>query len=55
MIIMFWFILIAKVLIIGAVLNASIQSRFVSHFESRSGELILRLDDEGQADKETDV
>ena len=54
-IIMFWFILIAKVLIVGAVLNASIQSRFVSHFESRSGELILRFDDEGQADKDTDV
>ena len=54
-IIMFWFILIAKVLIIGAVLNASIQSRFVSHFESRSGELILRFDDEGKADKDTDV
>ena len=49
-IIMFWFILIAKVLIVGAV-----QSRFVSHFESRSGELILRFDDEGQADKDTDV
>ena len=54
-IIMFWFILIAKVLIVGAVLNASIQSRFVSHFESRSGELILRFDDEGHADKDTDV
>ena len=54
-IIMFWFILIAKVLIVGAVLNASIQSRFVSHFESRSGELILRFDNEGQADKDTDV
>ena len=45
-IIMFWFILIAKVLIIGAVLNASIQSLYVDQFQSRSGELIARFREE---------
>lgn len=42
-IIMFWFILIAKILILGAVLNASIQSLFVPQFQTRSGEIIARF------------
>lgn len=39
-VIMFWFILISKVLIIGSILNASMQAYFEGKFETRNGELI---------------
>ncbi|OFI46938.1 ribonuclease BN [Floricoccus penangensis] len=37
---MLWFIFIAKVLITGAIMNASVQSLYVDSFETRRGEIV---------------
>ena len=45
-IIMFWFILVAKIMIIGCILNASIQFARESKFETRNGVIVSKLQSE---------
>ena len=42
-VVMIWFILIAQILIVGAILNASYQSCYEKEFEIRHKQLITRL------------
>ena len=42
-VIMFWFILVAKIMIIGCILNASIQFAREAKFQTRSGEIVSKL------------
>ena len=39
---MFWFILVAKVLIIGCILNASIQYAIEARFETKDGDVVAK-------------
>ena len=41
-VIMFWFILVAKVLIIGCILNASVQYAIEAKFETRDGDVVAK-------------
>ena len=41
-VIMFWFILVAKVLIIGCILNASIQYAIEARFETKDGDVVAK-------------
>lgn len=43
LVLMIWFIFVANVLIIGAVLNATVQSMVVEEFDTRSGNLAVLL------------
>ena len=45
-VIMFWFILVAKIMIIGCILNASIQFAREAKFQTRSGEIVSKLKSE---------
>ena len=40
---MFWFVLVAKIMIIGCILNASIQFAREAKFQTRSGEIVSKL------------
>ncbi len=42
-VIMFWFILVAKIMIIGCILNASIQFAREAKFQTRNGEIVSKL------------
>ena len=46
LVIMFWFILVAKSRIIGCILNASIQFAREAKFQTRSGEIVSKLKSE---------
>ena len=41
-VIMFWFILVAKVLIVGCILNASIQYAIEARFETKDGDVVAK-------------
>ncbi|WEV44806.1 YihY/virulence factor BrkB family protein [Streptococcaceae bacterium ESL0687] len=50
---MLWFIFIAKILIFGAIINASVQSLYVDEFETRRGEFVSIIRSFGQTDRKT--
>ena len=45
-VIMFWFILVAKIMIIGCILNASVQFAREAKFQTRNGEIVSKLKSE---------
>ena len=54
-VIMFWFILVAKIMIIGCILNASIQFAREAKFQTRNGEIVSKLKTEGVAFRHKEV